>query len=162
MKEQQLTGQVNANGNRIGFIDEVFWWWSLLLLLIMLLLDVVDIVKLNELSPKTWVNVSPNVHGESISTLAWYCFKQMRNLVLQLLAHDPFGNCLSPQHRPRLFIPLSLRKDFNLNSNMPEHVICEIKERKIWIKNDDEMWKHKNMCENYFHFISILNFYIII
>lgn len=119
-KTEILTGHVNSNGNLIGVIDGAFCGCDCVA------------VKLNVLSPRICVAAAPNVQDVDKSTAAWYSFRQIRNRVLQPPWHDPFGiNCFSLQHRPTLFTPLSLRKDFNLNSNNPEHVICK------------ERWKEK-------------------
>lgn len=120
--DKVLTGHVNSNGNLIGFIDGPFCGWFLV--------AVVNCVKLNVLSPRICVAAAPKVHDDVVSISAWYCFKQIRNLVLQPPWHEPFASSFSLQHRPKLFTPLSLRKDFNLNSNNPEHVICKIEKEK--------------------------------
>lgn len=115
-----LTGHVNSNGNLIGVIDGPFCGCDCVA------------VRLNVLSPRICVAAAPNVQDVVKSTAAWYSLRQIRNRVLQLPWHDSFGSSFSLQHRPALFKPLSLRKDFNLNSNNPEHVICgkEMKKKK--------------------------------
>lgn len=124
-RKRILTGHVNSNGNLIGVIDGAFCGCDCVA------------VKLNVLSPRICVAAAPNVQDVVKSTAAWYSFRHIRNRVLQPPWHDPFdSNCFSLQHRPTLFTPLSLRKDFNLNSNNPEHVICE------------ERWKEKEGIRN--------------
>lgn len=121
-----LTGQVNSKGNLIGFIDERFCGWFFVPV------DIDSCVKFKVLSPRICVAAAPKVHDDVVSISAWYCFKHTRKRVLQLPWHEPLNVCLSVQHLSKLFTPLSLRNDFNLNSNNPEHVMCVICE---WEKN---------------------------
>lgn len=125
-----LTGHVNSNGNLIGFIDEPFCGWFFCV--------VASCVKLNELSPRIAVAAAPNVHDDVVSISAWYCFKHTRKRVLQLPRHEPPLGLSAEQHRSMLFTPLSLRNDFNLNSNNPEHVMCVICE---WENRGEKKWK---------------------
>lgn len=123
---------MNSNGNLIGFVLESFCGW--------LSIAIDDWVRLNVLSPRIIVAADPNVHDDVVSTSAWYCFKHTRNLVLQLPKHNPLIDCFSLQHRFRLLTPLSFRKDFNFNSNKPEHV--------IWNENRENNNNIKNGVEN--------------
>lgn len=123
-KDKILTGHVNSNGNLIGFIDGPFCGWFLVAV-------GGNCVKLNVLSPRICVAAAPNVHDDVVSISAWYCFKHIRKRVLQPPWHEPLVCCFSLQHRPRLFTPSSLRKDFSLNSNNPEHEICEREKNEL-------------------------------
>lgn len=57
-----LTGQVNSNGNLIGFIDGPFCGWFLV--------AVVNCVRLNVLSPRICVAAAPKVHEDVVSISA--------------------------------------------------------------------------------------------
>lgn len=127
-----LTGHVKSNGKLIGFIDVPSCGGFLVA------------VRLNVLSPRIFVAAAPNVHDDVVSISAWYCLRQIRNLVLQLPWHDPLGSVFWLQHRPKLFRPLSLRKDFSLNSKSPEHVICGVEKRE-WIRNVSYLDFHQKL-----------------
>lgn len=137
-----LTGHVKSNGKLIGFIDVPSCGWVLVA------------VRLNVLSPRILVAAAPNVHDDVVSISAWYCLRQMRNLVLQLPWHEPFGSAFWLQQRPNVFRPLSFLKDCNLNSKSPEHEICELEKwEKCWIRNGMRFcivsqfnFHQKNLC----------------
>jgi len=109
MYMNKLTGHVKSNGKLMGLVK---------------LGTAIFALTLNTFSPSTGVTTSPYVHGDVVSISAWYCLRQTRNHVLQTPEHSPVLDALPEQHLPRLSLPYSFTKDFNLSSNIPEACTC--------------------------------------
>lgn len=73
-----------------------------------------------ELPPNTGVVMSPKVHGDVVSMLAWYILRHTRNLVLHGAKHGASLLDEPSQHCPLLNLPNEFVKLFILSSNEPD------------------------------------------
>lgn len=74
----------------------------------------------SELPPNTGVVMSPKVHGDVVSMLAWYILRHTRNLVLHGAKHGASLFEEPSQHCPLLNLPNEFVKLFILSSKEPD------------------------------------------
>lgn len=106
-KEKKLTGHLKLKRNVMGLLKPSTLTFGIL----------------RELPPSTGVMMSPKVHGDVVSILAWYILRHTWNLVLHGAVQC--ASLFEPsQHWPLLNLPNEFVKLFILSSNDPVDSTC--------------------------------------